>query len=141
MAEFISFSFINVGFVYAGNVASGFYEGDDAISLSWLTDQFQSVAGAKGDVVKVQTNDNRISLVLKLIQGVAFNRTLKDIYNTAITTGLGSFPATVQDKQNREAYFINNLWIVKPADFTRGQGVNAMEWRFEGADCKMINLP
>jgi hypothetical protein len=140
MAEFINFSFLNVGFVYAGNIISGFNEGDDAISLSFLTDQFQSIAGAKGDVVKTQTNDNRVSLVVKLLQGVNSNRILKDIYNTAIITGLGSFPATIQDKQNREAYFINNLWIMKAPDFVRGQGVNAVEWRFEGADCKIVNL-
>ena len=136
--EFHAFSFKNVNVIWGIIQIEGYAEGDDAVTIEYETDQFNDSAGAKGDVVRTQTNDNRCAVTIKLFQNSTSNKLLTAAYNVDANTGVGVQPMVIEDKESGEAFTINNAWIRKYPIITRGQGVNTMEWVFRGD--KMVPL-
>lgn len=132
MAEFNNFSFKNVNVIFGILELTGFADGDDVVNIDYEADQFVDMAGAKGDVVRSQTNDNRCTVTVKLLQNALTNKELTAIYNADRKLGTGVQPMVIEDKETGETYVINNAWISKFPTVTRGQGVNAMEWVFRG---------
>lgn len=134
MGEFENYSFSNVDVVWGIIEFEGYDEGDDVVNVEHLNDQFTSRAGAKGDVARAQSSDNRCSITIKLLQTSSTNKLLKAIYRADKLAGTGVFPMTIVDKEADEVYYMNNAWITKFPAVVRGQGVNAMEWSFECDD-------
>jgi hypothetical protein len=134
MSEFKIFSFSNVNVIFGILELQGFADGDDVVSVSLEADQFNDLAGAKGDVVRSQTNDNRVTVTVKLLQNSGSNLELNALYNVDRATGVGVAPMIIQDKETGEAFSITNCWINKYPDVNRGQGVNSMDWVFRGSD-------
>ena len=132
MPEFKTFSFSNVYVIFVILEVQGFADGDDVVTLEFETDQFNDLAGAKGDVVRSQTNDNRCTATVKLLQNSGSNKELTAVYNTDRETGVGVSPMVIEDKETGETYVINNAWIQKFPSVIRGQNVNTMEWIFRG---------
>ena len=132
MAEFKNFSFQNVNVIFGILELTGFADGDDVVVIEYEADQFVDMAGAKGDVVRSQTNDNRCTVTIKLLQNSLSNAELTAIFNTDRLSGAGVLPMVINDKETGEAYVINNSWIQKFPTVTRGQGVNSMDWVFRG---------
>jgi hypothetical protein len=130
MPEFDNMSFKNVNVIFGILEIKGFYEGDDVVDIEFDADQFNDVAGAKGDVVRAQTNDNRATVTVKLLQTSESNKDLTTVYNADRELGTGVAPLIIQDKETGETYVGNNAWIRKYAKVTRGQGVNSMDWVF-----------
>ena len=110
----------------------GFGDGDDVVTIDFEADQFADMAGAKGDVVRSQSNDNRCTVTVKLLQTSASNKELTVLYNADRELGTGVNPLVVEDKELGETYVINNAWIRKYPTVTRGQAPNLMEWTFRG---------
>ena len=110
----------------------GFADGDDVVDIEVEVDQFNDIAGAKGDVARSQTNDNRCTITVKLLQTSKSNKPLTDAYNLDRETGAATAPMIVNDKETGETYTINNAWIKKYPKVTRGQSVQPMEWIFRG---------
>lgn len=132
MSEFKTYSFSNVNVIFGILELQGFAEGDDAVIIELETDQFLDMAGAKGDVVRSQSNDNRCTITVKLLQNSGSNKELTTIYNADRELGTGVSPMVIEDKETGETYVINNAWIQKYPSVTRGQGVNSMDWIFRG---------
>jgi len=132
MPEFKNFSFKNVNVIFGILELKGFADGDDVVSGEYETDQFNDLAGAKGDVARSQTNDNRVTFTIKLLQTSSSNPELTAIYNLDKTTGAGVNPMIIEDKESGETFVIKNAWIRKYPNVVRGQGVNVMEWPFRG---------
>lgn len=132
MPEFKTFSFSNVNVIFGILELQGFADGDDVVNIEVETDQFNDLAGAKGDVVRSQTNDNRCTVTVKLLQNSGSNKELTTVYNTDRETGVGVAPMVIEDKETGETYVINNAWIQKFPTVIRGQNINAMEWIFRG---------
>lgn len=132
MADFKNFSFKNVNVIYGILELEGFGEGDDVVVIENDTDQFTKMVGAKGDVTRVQTSDNSCTITIKLLQTSKSNKELQLLYNADRESGLGTLPMIVNDKEYNETHVINNAWIMKDPTVTRGQGVNVMEWVFQG---------
>lgn len=132
MPDFKNFSFANVNVIFGILELQGFADGDDVVDIEMETDQYADLAGAKGDVVRSQTNDNRCTAVIKLLQTSVSNKELTAIYNADRDAGTGVAPLTIEDKELGETYVINNAWISKFPKMTRGQNVNTMEWTFRG---------
>lgn len=132
MAEFSNFSFSNVNVIFGIVEIKGFADGDDVVNIELEADQYSDLAGAKGDVVRSQTNDNRCTVTIKLLQNALSNKELTAIYNIDRELGTGVQPLIVEDKETSETYVINNAWIMKYPTVTRGQGVSPMEWVFRG---------
>jgi len=132
MGEFKTFSFQNVNVIFGILELGGFADGDDAVVIDTETDQFNDLAGAKGDVVRSQSNDNRCTITVKLLQNAESNTELSAIYNVDRFSGAGVVPMIIEDKETGETYIINNAWIQKFPTVTRGQNVNSMDWVFRG---------
>ena len=132
MPEFKTFSFTNVNVIFGILELQGFADGDDVVTIEYETDQFNDLAGAKGDVVRSQTNDNRCTVTIKLLQNSGSNKELTVIYNVDKELGTGVNPLVVEDKETGETYVINNAWIRKYPNIVRGQNINTMEWVFRG---------
>ena len=132
MPEFKTFSFTNVNVIFGILELQGYADGDDVVTIEYETDQFNDLAGAKGDVVRSQTNDNRCTVTIKLLQNSGSNKELTVIYNVDKELGTGVNMMVVEDKETGETYVINNAWIRKYPNIIRGQNVNIMEWVFRG---------
>lgn len=132
MPEFKTYSFSNVNVIFGILELQGFAEGDDVVVIEPETDQFLDMAGAKGDVVRSQSNDNRCTVTVKLLQNSGSNKELTTVYNADKELGTGVAPMVVEDKETGETYVINNAWIQKYPGVTRGQGVKSMDWVFRG---------
>jgi len=132
MPKFKTYSFSNVNAIFGILELQGFAEGDDVVVIEPEADQFNDLAGAKGDVVRSQTNDNRCTVTVKLLQNSGSNKELTVIYNADKELGTGVNPLVIEDKETGETYVINNAWIKKYPTVSRGQGINAMEWVFRG---------
>ena len=132
MSEFKTFSFTNVNVIFGILELQGFADGDDVVNIEYEADQFNDLAGAKGDVVRSQTNDNRCTITVKLLQNSGSNKELTALYNADRETGIGVNPLVVEDKETGEVYVVNNAWIKKYPTIIRGQNINIMEWIFRG---------
>ncbi len=132
MADFKTFSFSNVNVIFGILELQGYGDGDDVVNIEFEDNQFNDLAGAKGDVVRSQSNDNRCTVTVKLLQTSISNKELTAIYNTDRDAGAGVFPMTIEDKETGEVFTINNAWIQKYPNVVRGQNVNIMEWMFRG---------
>ena len=132
MPDFKNYSFKNVNAIFGIHEVKGWGDGDDVLQIDPETDQFADVAGAKGDVVRTQTNDNRCTITMKLLQTASSNKILMALHTVDREAGTGVLPLFVQDKETGEKYVVNNAWITKYATITRGQGKNLMEWTFRG---------
>ncbi len=129
--SFRNYSFKNIDFIFGIVEVVEFDEGDDVIKIDPISDQFNSFVGAKGDVVRTQTVDNRALVTLRTLQTSNSNKKLMAIYNADREVGTGVFPLIVNDKEGGESHVGNNVWIKKQTPITRGSGKNAMEWLFE----------
>ena len=132
MSGFKNYSFSNVNVIFGILELQGFADGDDVVTIENEADQFNDMAGAKGDVVRSQSNDNRCTITIKLLQNSGSNKELTVVYNADRELGTGVAPMIVEDKETGETYVINNAWIQKYPTVTRGQNVNTMDWIFRG---------
>lgn len=139
MGDFKNYSFSNVNAIFGILELEGFGEGDDVITVVPEKEQFADMAGAKGDVVRSQTNDNRATITVKLLQTSKSNKDLTVIYNSDKEAGTGIAPFNIEDKETGETYTCLNAWIQKYAEVKRGQGPNMMEWIFR-TDSFIANL-
>jgi len=127
------YTFKDVNVIFGTLELEGFADGDDVVNAVPTTEQFTTMAGARGDVVRTQTNDNRFTTTIKLLQTSASNKALAAIYNVDKLSGIGVAPLTIQNKETGELLFGANSWIQKVPDFTRGQNPNPVSWIFDTA--------
>ncbi len=127
---FGNYSFKNVNAIFGITEIQGFAEGDDVVNITFDTEQFADQAGAKGDVVRTQTNDNRATVTIKLLQTSESYKELMALFNLDRQTGANVLPLTVINKETGETFVGNNAWIQKAPDMVRGQNANAVEFTF-----------
>jgi len=127
---FGNYSFTNVNVIFGILEVQGFAEGDDVVNIVFDTEQFTDIAGAKGDVTRTQTNDNRATVTVKLLQTSQSYKELMALYNIDRETGANVLPLVVINKETGETFVGNNSWIQKVPDITRGQNANSVEFVF-----------
>jgi len=132
MPDFKNYSFSNVNVIFGILELEGFAEGDDVVTVIMDNNLYSDMAGAKGDVLRSKTNDNRCTITVNLLQTSQSNVDLSTVYNADRELGTGVYPMVIEDKETKETYVINNAWIQKFPDVTRGQNPNAMSWIFRG---------
>lgn len=132
MGEFHNFTFKNVNVVYGVLELEGFGEGDDILVIDTDADQFTKVVGGKGDVTRVQSADDSVTITIKLLQTSASNKELNTLFLADKETGAGSLPMIITDLESGEIYSILNSWIMKQPTVTRGQSTNTTDWVFQG---------
>ena len=132
MSNFNNFTFKNVNVIFGVLELQGFGEGDDVIVIETDADQFTKIVGAKGDVTRVQSSDESVTVTIKLLQTSNSNAALNTLYLADKETGAGALPMIITDLESGEVYSIPNAWVMKQPTITRGQGVNTTDWIFQG---------
>lgn len=132
MPTFNNYTFSNVNVIFGILELEGYADGDDVVDVDFDVEQFTKLVGAKGDVARSQTNDNSCTVTVKLLQTSLSNKELTVLYNLDRETGAAAAPLIINDKETGETYVVNNAWIQKFPKVTRGQGINSMEWVFQG---------
>lgn len=132
MPDFKNYTFKNVNVIFGILELQGYADGDDVVKIVPDADSFTKLVGAKGDVARSQSNDNSCTITIKLLQTSLSNKELMALFNLDKTTGAATAPMLINDKETGETYIINNAWIMRHPDVSRGQGISPMEWVFQG---------
>lgn len=107
------------------------------VSLVQTTDDFSTVVGSDGEVVRSRSNDHRATLTLTLTQTSDSNDVLSAIANAdrLAANGAGVAPLLIRDKANgRALYTAAECWIAKMPDVTYDRTATGRAWKIEIAN-------
>lgn len=121
-----------VAISFGGVELSGVDE-DNFIKVMQMGDGISSVAGCYGDVVRTMSPDGRHEVTLRLLQSSISNDYLSAIHKRDKKNGDGVLPLIIKDLSGRTTFYNSQAWINKPAEVTRGNKQNALEWVFTAA--------
>lgn len=127
-----TFSFKNVNAIFGILEIEGWSEDDDCLTIEYDEDAFQKVVGNKGDVIRIQTNDNSCSITMKLLQTSVTNKFLNLIFNADRELQTGVLPFIATDKEAGETWVVNSAWIQKYPKTVRGKVHHSYEWPMQG---------
>lgn len=125
------YSFGNFVLLVNGVEASGFAEGDDAITIRRRTDSASDTVGPDGNMMISVSADKSGEVILKLQIGSRFNKYLSGLVAAMETfPGRGFVPVYVmaQDTYRNDLATGANGYIKKPAEQTRGAKATEQEW-------------
>lgn len=123
-----TYSFKNVSLFVNGRPMTDYYEGDDVITVARREDAASDVVGADGKM-GVAIHANRSGTVTFRLKQTSLDAGY--LYALVNAMQAGSFTvASVQVKDSRRGDLAVGTagYILKPADMTRGQGINVQEW-------------
>lgn len=129
---FGSYSFKNANAIFGIEEITGWADGDDCLIIEPAQDLFTKTVGAKGDVIRTQSNDKSVQITLKLLQTSETNAVLNGIKLLDDELGTGVLPFIYTDTSTGESYIVKNAWIAQMPSVTRGRGQNNMEWVLHG---------
>ena len=132
MASFGTYSFKSESVTYGPVIINGFADGDNVVSIAPIEDTFTAVAGAKGDVTRVQSSNDMVEITVRLLQSSEAAQQLIELYKADRETANGVLPFVAVNSQTGEVYTVPKAWIVRMPTRTRGQGHNAWEFTLHG---------
>lgn len=130
MADFQTYSFKSESATFGTIIIDGFADGDDVVSISQVEDSFSAVAGAKGDVTRVQSSNDMHEVKIKLLQSSQAAKDLINLHTVDRETGNGVFPMVITNSETGEVYTFPKAYLVRYPDRTRGQNHNSWEFTF-----------
>lgn len=125
-----AYSFLNTVVLVNGVALTHWADGDDVIDISRLEDSATHKIGADGKMAVSISADKSGKMTFKLMQTSPANKVLSAL-SAAQGEGTGSFvPCSVlfQDTYRKDQGTGTVGYVQKPADMTRGAGVNMTEW-------------
>ncbi len=123
-----TYSFLNTIVLVNGIEITEWAEGDDVIQISRLNDSTAHVIGASGEMAVAISADRSGQFVLNLQQTSQSNAYLSSLVTAAEN---GAFvPVFIQfkDTEGNDLASGTQGYITKPADMSRGTGINSQEW-------------
>ncbi len=109
---------------------TGWAEGDDVIQIKRLEDAISHKIGADGKMAISVSANKSGSFMFKLMQTSPSNKVLAAM--SALQgngpPGFGAITVLFQDTYRQDRGTAVAGYIVKPADMTRGAGINEVEW-------------
>lgn len=129
---FKNYSFKNVNIIWGIIEFEEFADGNDIVTITVETPQWNKTVGGKGDVARSQTSDNTCVVNVKLLQTSKTNKLLYTQYLLDRETQLGVYPFWITNKETGKKHIINNAWIQKEPDTSEGQEVPVLTWTFDG---------
>ena len=127
-----TYSFTDVNVIFGIIELEGFASGDTVVTVVADEDQFVKEVGAKGDIIRTQTNDSSCTITVSLQQTSPSNAELLTAFNADRESGAGVAPMIINNREANETLVINNAWITKYPDYNRGQNPNSQDWVFQG---------
>ena len=123
-----TYDFKQVACIVGKDIITGFAEGDDAISVEFLQEDWQLTVGADGKATRAKTNNNAARVTLKLMKTSDANDLLNAYYQSDKASNSGVFPFMLKDNNGRELHVAEQMFIEKRPDPSFGQNVSEREW-------------
>lgn len=125
------YSFKNCVLLVNGIPIEGFAEGDDVIVGKRLNDPFSHKMGADGKMTVAQSADKSGEIVIKLMQGSKGSSTLGLLFNLLEAGRIDAVAVMYVNTKSGESCTGVHGYIKRPADMSRGAGVNSEEWAID----------
>jgi len=122
------YSFLDVSLIVNGQPMEDWPDGDDIITASRLEDTFSHMTGADGRMLVIRNANRAGQFVFRLQQSGRGSEFLSEL---VLSHEVGLYiPVAVQmtDLRGDDVGTGSRGYITKPADMTRGMGINANEW-------------
>jgi hypothetical protein len=134
------YSFLDTILLISGVAIEGFDEGDDVISLERLDDSATHKIGSDGAMSVAISADRSGTVTFRLMQTSSSNIFLSGLV-TAQENGV-FVPAFVLFRDTKGNDFGSGTqgYIKKPANMTRGKGLNSQEWVIVVERLDMLHL-
>ena len=124
-----TFSFDKVTMNVNGGSLSGFWEGDDAVTIEDGADVATPSVGAGGAVVLSISTDQTAIYTVKLQATGGGHAILNKLYRQAKATGGFLFPSAIRDRGTGEGYNANKCYIIGAPTRGFGQNASMREWK------------
>ncbi len=123
-----TYDFKEVSCSWNGQIATGFAEGDDAITVEQDTEQWGLQIGADGEGSRSRMNNNAGKVTLRLMAGSPFNDVLNASYQADRVSGGGKGALFIKDGSGRSLHTVAEGWIEKLPNASYGAQSGTREW-------------
>jgi hypothetical protein len=123
-----NYDFKKVDVIVGGRQMAGWADGDDAISIEFDANLWETTVGAAGEVTRSKTNNLTATIKLKLQSTSDSNDILNGFYLSDLLSNAGSEPFLMKDQSGREICAAESCWVEKPPQIQHGQKVGVREW-------------
>lgn len=127
--------------VFAGlDIDSGFADGD-FISIEQSEDDFGTMVGADGEIVRFQTNNQLCTILITLLQTSEGNTKLTVVNNLDKSSGNGAGvgPLLIRDRLGLALHMFSKAWIAAPPRVVYSKGAQGREWKLQGETTKRFD--
>ena len=123
------YSFSNVQVTLNGLSVEGFWEGDDAVTITPNSDNGTPLVGVDGDATVSYSTDDAVRIVLRLKADSPMNSRLERYYRQARAGNFGNgFPIAVRNTGNGEGGSAANAHIIRAPERQFGLNATQREW-------------
>ena len=127
------YSFSNLQMTINGLSVEGFWEGDDAITITPNSDNATPLVGVDGDATVSYSTDDAVRIVLRLKADSPMNSILERYYRRARAGNFGSgFPVSVRNTGNGEGGSAAECHIIRAPERQFGLNATQREWEIFG---------
>jgi len=123
------YSFSNVEMTLNGLSVTGFWEGDDAITITPNSDNATPLVGVDGDATVSYSTDDAVRVVLRLKADSPMNAILNRFYKRARAGNFGGgFPVSIRNTGNGEGGSGAEAHIIRSPERQFGLNATQREW-------------
>ncbi|QDP55898.1 MAG: putative structural protein [Prokaryotic dsDNA virus sp.] len=135
-----NYSFLNTVLLINGVEITGYDEGDDVIQLARLGDSASHIIGADGLMTVNLSADRSGEIIFRVQQTSDSNSYLSGLITAQENGIFVPIFAQFKDTRNNDLGSGTQGYIPRPADITRGTGMNSQEWRIVVERLDMLHL-
>ncbi|GFO81223.1 MAG: hypothetical protein A49_08500 [Methyloceanibacter sp.] len=133
MAKTTAYSMINVQATLDGIAVRGFWDGDDAMTVT-VADVGEMLVGAGGDSIFSQSADQSAEITIRLQHTSKTHEQLVKKWKQQRAGRLNGFPFDFIDKDSGEGGTADKCFISKAPDDQKGQNATVREWTLVTGD-------
>lgn len=115
-------------------ILSGY--GEDVVVAARLNDQWTDQSGADGEVVRVNSNDQRGDITITLMQTSKSNAYLQTLLAGDRASGIGIVPITIRWAQAGVTISTDKAWCVRDPEVKISKTGNMLVYKFR---CGVLN--
>ncbi len=122
------YSFNDIIVLIGGVQITGFAEGDDAVTIEYQSDLFNTVVGADGQGVASRIKDNRANMTLRLLQTSPSNDFLSGILTAYMAEVYTPLPIIIRDAAGNSLHGAPTSYITARPTISYGQNQTSRDW-------------
>lgn len=128
MAKSSAYSFLNVSAILDGVQVTGFWDGDDAVTVEPAVDIGTGLVGADGSSIFSQSTDNSVTITLRVQHTSPTHRQLEQKLARQRAGVLDGFAFSVKDKRSGEGGSTSQAFIQAVPTKSYGKAATVREW-------------